>query len=400
MKRLTRGTLAGGVLLCLASAAPAQWSDSFDTYPVNSFLPGQGGWEEWDNSPTTHTKVQDTAAGVAVRSAPHSIWVRGMSDTIYDWGKQQPGVYTSGSWTFCGHIYKPTSTTGFTMTIHTFWIMLNRYKHNAGMANPNNWSLEMDFDPLTGNWGITTATNTFSGPAVFDDWVEVRAEIDLTGDNVEIYYDGLSTGVSYPWNGGAMTAPGTGFGSGVDEIDTLDLFADGGTSPNSRVYWDDLSLQPGFNGCDGCQSNPVNYCTAGTSASGCTPGLSSTGNASPTAGSGFVVTSSLMEGQKDGTIFFGQNGQQANSWGNGTSFQCVTPPVHRGGTLSGNGTNGACNQTLSQDLNARWCAACPKPNHAPTPGVKLQIQLWYRDPGNTSNQTTSLTNALEVDVCP
>ena len=76
------------------------------------------------------------------------------------------------------------------------------------------------------------------------------------------------------------------------------------------------------------------------------------------------------------------------------------PPVHRGGTLSGNGTNGACNQSLSQDLNARWCATCPKPNHTPMAGRKLQVQLWYRDPANTSNQTTSLTDALEVDVCP
>ena len=394
MKRLTRGTLAGAALLCAAMAAPAQWSDDFDTYAVNSVLPGQGGWEEWDQGNATTTRVEDLAAGAAVRSAPHSIWVRSNSDTIHDWGKNQPGIYTTGTWTFCGQIYKPTTTTGFTMTIPSFWIMLNKYKHNA--TGPGvNWSLEMQFDPLTGNWTIANAAGTFTGPAAFDQWVELRAEFNLNTDMVEIFYDGLSTGVSYQWNGGV-----SGFGTGATAIDTLDLFADGAANPQSRVYWDDLSLQPGFNGCNGCLSNPVNYCTAGTSASGCTPGLSSTGNASPTAGSGFVVTSTLMEGQKDGTIFFGQNGQQANSWGNGTSFQCVTPPVHRGGTLSGNGTNGACNQTLSQDLNARWCAACPKPNHAPTPGVKLQIQLWYRDPSNTSNQTTSLTNALEVDVCP
>jgi hypothetical protein len=394
MKQLIRWALAGGALLSGWSAAQAQWSDAFDTYAVNSTLPGQGGWEEWDNGPAQTTKVQNTAAGVAVRSAPHSIWVRNNSDTIYDWGKNQPGIYNTGTWTFCGHIYKPTTTTGFTMTIPSWWIMLNKYKHNAA-AQGLNWSLQMTFDPLTGNWEILTAAGNFNGPAVFDQWVELRAEIDLNADMVEIFYGGQTTGVSYQWNGGV-----TGFGTGDTAIDTLDLFADGAANPQSRVYWDDLSLQAGFNGCGGCSSNPVNYCTAGTSASGCQPGLSSTGNASPTAGSGFVVSSTNMEGLKDGTIFFGQNGQQANSWGNGTSFQCVTPPVHRGGTLLGNGTNGVCNQTLSQDLNARWCATCPKPNHAPTPGVKLQVQLWYRDPNNTSNQTTSLTNALEVDVCP
>ena len=30
----------------------------------------------------------------------------------------------------------------------------------------------------------------------------------------------------------------------------------------------------------------------------------------------------------------------------------------------------------------------------------MQIQFWYRDPLNTSNQTTSLSDAIEVGVCP
>ena len=33
-----------------------------------------------------------------------------------------------------------------------------------------------------------------------------------------------------------------------------------------------------------------------------------------------------VEGAKDGLFFFGTNGQQANAWGNGTSFQCVVSP--------------------------------------------------------------------------
>ncbi len=37
---------------------------------------------------------------------------------------------------------------------------------------------------------------------------------------------------------------------------------------------------------------------------------------------------------------------------------------------------------------------------APIPGTPMQIQLWYRDPQNTSNRTTSLSDAIEIDVCP
>jgi hypothetical protein len=139
------------------------------------------------------------------------------------------------------------------------------------------------------------------------------------------------------------------------------------------------------------------YCTAGVSASGCTANLSSTGTASASAPTGFFVNASDVEGAKDGLYFFGTNGRQANSWGNGTSYQCVLPPVKRGGTLNGVGTNGACDGTFSQDLNARWTA---KPNQNPGAGSFVQVQLWYRDPASTSNQTTSFSDALEFLVAP
>ena len=182
--------------------------------------------------------------------------------------------------------------------------------------------------------------------------------------------------------------PGLSVGSIAYRVQATDLAGNTG-----------LSTTLGFT-AGPCSGGSESYCTAGTSASGCQAVMSAVGSASPTAGSGFVVAAAGVEGQKDGTFFFGQNGRQANPWGNGTSWQCVVPPVHRGGALAGNGTSGACNQVSSQDLNARWCATCPKPNHAPIPGVKLQIQLWYRDPQNTGNQSTSLSDALEVDVCP
>jgi hypothetical protein len=189
-----------------------------------------------------------------------------------------------------------------------------------------------------------------------------------------------------------------------DDLDALDV-----TLPmvdcNGNGIEDGVDLVMGAPDCNGnlvldtCES-PVNYCTAGTSASGCTALLTATGIASASAPSGFVVAAGTVEGSKDGLFFYGQNGRQANSWGNGTSFQCVVPPVKRGGLLVGGGTIGLCDGSLTQDLNARWCPICPKPLHAPTPGVPLQIQLWYRDPASTSNQTTSLSDALEVIPCP
>ena len=142
----------------------------------------------------------------------------------------------------------------------------------------------------------------------------------------------------------------------------------------------------------------TNYCTAGTSASGCQAQLSSAGTPSASATSGFDVIASGVEGAKDGLYFYGFNGPQANSWGNGTSFQCVVPPVFRAGIMTGVGTNGGCNGSFSKDMNVFWAAA--NPSKQPAPGQNVRLQLWYRDPQNTSNQTTSLSDGLSISVQP
>ena len=142
------------------------------------------------------------------------------------------------------------------------------------------------------------------------------------------------------------------------------------------------------------------YCTAGTSASGCAASLSSAGVPSASAPTGFLLSATDVEGAKDGLFFFGTSGRQAAPWGNGTSYQCVVPPVARAGLLAGQGAAATCDGAFQQDLNALWCSTCPKPQTNPGAGAVLQAQLWYRDPQNTSNQTTSLSNALEVVVIP
>jgi hypothetical protein len=141
----------------------------------------------------------------------------------------------------------------------------------------------------------------------------------------------------------------------------------------------------------------VAYCTAGTSTSGCTASLSATGVPSTTAPSGHLLVATDVEGSKDGQFFYGTGGRQAIPWGNGTSYRCVVPPTSRGGLLAGTGTNGNCDGSFTQDLNARWTA---KPGHNPGAGATVALQLWYRDPQNTSNQTTGFSDGLEFVVGP
>jgi hypothetical protein len=109
------------------------------------------------------------------------------------------------------------------------------------------------------------------------------------------------------------------------------------------------------------------------------------------------VSSQSTEGNVLGIFFYGWNGRQANPWGNGSSFQCVVPPVRRTPVLPKIGTNGACNGAFALDLNA---FVASNPQKAPPAGAPVQLQLWYRDPQSSSNQTTSLSDAVEFQMAP
>jgi hypothetical protein len=148
----------------------------------------------------------------------------------------------------------------------------------------------------------------------------------------------------------------------------------------------------------GCTNNATSYCTPGTSASGCQALLTASGTSSATAPSGFVLTAMNTEGNKSGLVYFGTAQKlPATMVGNSSSFQCVNPPVKRSQLLTGGGTNGNCDGTFSVDLNARWAS---QPAQNPGAGATVFAQLWYRDPTNTSNQTTSRSDGVSWTVCP
>jgi hypothetical protein len=171
----------------------------------------------------------------------------------------------------------------------------------------------------------------------------------------------------------------------------------GGGSLTVDLDW--VTMGPDCNSACGSKGGST-YCTAGVSASGCQASISASGTASASAPSGFSLNVASAEGARDGLFFFGTSGRQSNSWGTSSSYQCVMTPVKRGGVLQGSGTQGLCDGTFSQDLNALWCPSCPKPQKNPGAGAWVQAQLWYRDPANTSNQTTGFSNAIEFLVGP
>lgn len=146
-------------------------------------------------------------------------------------------------------------------------------------------------------------------------------------------------------------------------------------------------------------SNSVVYCTAGTSTNGCVPAIASTGTPSASASSGFTLTVSSVEGQKQGLLFYGISGRAASPWGlSGTSFLCVKSPTQRMGTQQTNGTLNQCDGSLSIDwLN--FLATHPTALGAPfSSGTVVQAQGWYRDP--PAVKTTNLSGGLEFTLVP
>jgi len=212
MKRLA--ALAAVVAVAgLSSFAGANWWEDFDSYAAGSGLHGQGGWKGWGDDPTWDAFVTDEMS----HSAPNSLDVMVDSDIVHEFEG-----YTSGLWTFSAWQYIPTGFEG-----SSYFILLNSYTDDG---SNNNWSAQVRFDSSIG-----MVESEFEGeqlPLIFDEWVELKVEIDLDMDMQTFYYGGDMLYMK-SWTEGVS-------GGGALNIAALDLFANGATS----IYYDDLSRIP------------------------------------------------------------------------------------------------------------------------------------------------------------
>ena len=142
---------------------------------------------------------------------------------------------------------------------------------------------------------------------------------------------------------------------------------------------------------DDCQVAP-------TVTVGCNSVASFTGTPSATSASAFTIDFASLNGQVNGVVFYGVNGQVANIWALGSSsFLCVKTPVQRMPSQSSGGTAGACNGSFTEDWNAYMSshpAALGQPLAA---GQVINAQAWYRDP--PAPGTTNLSGGLQFTVC-
>lgn len=141
------------------------------------------------------------------------------------------------------------------------------------------------------------------------------------------------------------------------------------------------------------------YCTAGTSSIGCAPSISATGIASASAGFGFTLAVTNVDGQRAGLIFYGLDGPLATPWGpGGASYLCVKAPTQRMSTQNSGGTVAGCNGVLSEDWNAFLAANSGALGQPFVGGETVWAQGWFRDP--PAQKTTSFSGGLIFTVAP
>jgi hypothetical protein len=375
--------LSAVAAVSLASAASAQtpFIDTYDGYAVGSVINGQGGWKQWQNFANASSIIEDSSTGFARSGNSVSVnaFVGGdTSDLVHEFTGYTAGT---GKHTMRAYTYSATGSVD-----KWFFLVMNRYTD----VGPFGWGAQLTMDPTTLTWAADHggATPT-TGPLIMDAWVEIRAEIDLTGNTGQVFYNGVATAAPYCWSCGVFGGAPNVL---AQRIAAVDLYHNPATAtPSGRAYWDDFSLI----------SEPVAYCTAKVNSQGCTPAISSTGAPSASAGSGFTVSCSNLLNNKPTMLVYTNAGRAATPFFGGTL--CVSGPVHRGLTLSSGGTPAPavdCSGVYSVDMNAFAVGALggTPASFLTIPGTVVDAQAWARDPGFAVPNNASLSSALEWTI--
>ncbi len=184
------------------ASGQAVWDD-FESYDVGQ-IHDKGSWEGWEGAVAAGAPVSTAQAYSGTKSidiVPAADLVR-----VFD--------VSGGKWVLKIRQYIPSGATGTSSLI-----LLNQY------PNSLDWSVQTSFNFDTG--AITSYYDAdASANITYDQWVEVKAIIDLDLNTVEEYYNG-ELFATHDWDDNNHTT-----------FQAIDLFADGASS----IYYDNLEV--------------------------------------------------------------------------------------------------------------------------------------------------------------
>ncbi len=199
----------------------APWTDNFDSYANGSGIIGQGGWEGWSGTFPPPDGFVDNAQS---SSAPNSLRIQPGGASTSNSDCVQVFAVAGGVYTFKAMTYVPSSASG-----NGYFILLNQYP-------AFNWSVQVQLDS-TNNLIISQFGNQTLA-LIEDAWTELRCEINLDTDDLDIYYGGQVLAENLSWIGNVS-------GNGTATIQALDLYCDSITS----MYFDSVSFTAAGGGC-------------------------------------------------------------------------------------------------------------------------------------------------------
>jgi len=205
--------LTAAVLLCMGATASADFSDNFDSYLTGSLVQGQGGWEGWGGDNAYGGPAVSTHAS----SLLNSVEIGGnFADLVHPFSG-----YTSGTVFLTSDLYVPSSSDSG----DSYWIWLNQY--SGGF----NWSIQVQINLTTGQIvgtsGSTGGGTFFSTPIVYDQWVQLKAIVNLDANSYDCLYGSAVIADNGVWYGNAAN------------VAAIDLFSNGATTP---VYFDNVAI--------------------------------------------------------------------------------------------------------------------------------------------------------------
>lgn len=144
---------------------------------------------------------------------------------------------------------------------------------------------------------------------------------------------------------------------------------------------------------DAFDCTPSTYCTAKTTSHLCFPAIQGIGAPSLGDPSGFTISTTQLEDNKNSLTFFGTTGAAGVPFQDG--FLCVQPPLYRLSIQNSGGTS-ICEGSISYTLADILAHSAGGP--LVTAGTLVYCQTWGRDP--LDSYGSSLSDALRIQVCP